>query len=144
MFYEEVTLEPPLFARIGLPHPLRTEGDIGGVGDIKRCVYSSGYLRKKITHYEPGRLLEFDVIEQVGVEDRSADLTRGSFAFEETSDGRTLLTLTTVYRPLLSARAAWRPFERSLAHVLHNHVIDGMVLEAPQAGRVLLAQAEPR
>ena len=71
MFYEEVDLEPPLFARIGLPHPLRTEGHIERVGDIKRCVYSSGYLRKRITRYEPGELVAFDVIEQVGVEDRS-------------------------------------------------------------------------
>jgi hypothetical protein len=126
MFYEEVDVEPPLYARIGLPHPLRTEGEMRAVGDVVRCVYSKGQLRKRITVFEPGRRLAFDVIEQTGVEDRSAELRRGSFDFETLGDGRTRVTLTTVYRPLLAARPAWRPFEQRLAHVLHEHVLDGM------------------
>lgn len=125
-FYEDVDLEPPLYARIGLPHPLRTEGPMQRVGDVTRCVYSTGYLRKRITTFEPGRELAFDVIEQVGIEDRSVELVRGSFRFEALPDGRTEVFLTTVYRPLLAARPAWRPFERRLAHVLHDHVLDGM------------------
>lgn len=138
-FYEEVELEPPLFARIGLPHPLRTEGHVDGVGDVKRCVYSTGFLRKRITRFEPGRKLAFEVIEQVGIEDRSVELLRGSFRFESLGDGRTRVTLKTVYRPLLAARTAWRPFERRLAHVLHAHVIDGMEQEHRRRG-IALAQ----
>lgn len=142
VFYEEVDLEPPAFARIGLPHPLRTEGRILGVGDVKRCVYSSGYLTKRITVHEPGRRLGFDVVEQVGIEDRSVELLRGSFEFEPLPDGRTLVTLTTVYRPLLAARSVWRPFEQSLAHVLHDHVLDGMELETRRERGVVLARAQ--
>jgi len=125
-FYEDVDIEPPLYARIGLPHPLRTEGPMRRVGDITRCVYSTGYLRKRITTFEPGHELAFDVVEQVGIEDRSVELVRGSFRFEARGDGRTEVSLTTVYRPLLAARPVWRPFEQRLAHVLHEHVLDGM------------------
>jgi hypothetical protein len=140
VFYEEVDFEPPLLARIGLPHPLRTEGRVTAVGDVKRCVYSTGHLRKRITAFEPGRRLAFDVIEQQGIEDRSVELVRGSFRFEPLGDGRTEVVLSTVYRPLLSARPAWRPFERRLARVLHDHVLDGMESEHRRA-RVLLARA---
>jgi hypothetical protein len=138
-FYEEVDLEPPLFARIGLPHPLRTEGPMTRVGDVTRCIYSTGFLKKRITSFEPGRELAFEVIEQKGVEDRSVELLRGSFRFEPLADGRTRVILSTVYRPLLAARPAWRPFERRLAQVLHEHVLDGMEHEHHRRG-VALAQ----
>ena len=128
VFYEEVPLPPPLLARLGIPHPLRTEGRVTRPGDVKLCVYSTGHLRKRITGYRPGRLLAFDVIEQRGVEDRSAELLSGSFRFEPLADGRTRVTLTTTYRPLLQARGVWRPFEVAVARVLHNHVLDGMEL----------------
>ncbi len=128
VFYEDVPLRPPLLARLGVPHPIRTAGHVAGPGDVRLCRYSSGHLRKRITAYQPGRLLAFDVIEQVGVEDHSAELISGSFRFEPLPNGWTEVVLTTTYRPLLQARWAWRPFERAVAHVLHEHVLDGMEL----------------
>jgi hypothetical protein len=126
VFYEEIGLEPPILTRIGLPYPLRTEGDANVVGGITRCVYSTGYLLKRITTLEPMRKLAFEVVEQHGVEDQSFELIRGSFEFEPAGEGRTQVVLETVYRPLLQARFYWRPFEERLAHVLHEYVLDGM------------------
>jgi hypothetical protein len=113
------------------------------VGDVVRCVYSEGQLRKRITVFEPGRRLAFDVIEQSGVEDRSAELRRGSFDFEALGDGRSRVTLTTVYRPLLTARTAWRPFEQQLAHVLHDHVLDGMQVADRHRRALQIASSSP-
>ena len=56
-------------------------------------------------------------------------LPRSPSSFTPLPDGRSEVTLSTTYRPLLAARPAWRPFERSLAHILHDHVLDGMELE---------------
>lgn len=126
VFYEEVPARPPALARIGLPRPLYTEGSAGAVGDLKRCVYSSGYLIKRITEHAPPRRLTFEVLEQHGVEDRSVELIDGGFELEPAGDGATRITLETRYRPLLQARLFWRPFEHRLAHVLHNHVLDGI------------------
>lgn len=131
VFYEEVGLEPPMLTRIGLPYPLRTEGDAHEVGAITRCVYSTGYLKKRITRFEPMRELAFDVIEQHGVEDQSFELVSGRFEFESIDEGRTRVVLETVYRPLLQARFYWRPFEERLAHVLHDYVLDGMSIQPP-------------
>lgn len=140
VFYEEVPMAPPLLARIGIPLPLGTEGRIARPGDVKLCRYSTGHLRKRVTDYRPARLLAFDVIEQVGVEDRSAELLRGSFRFAAAAGGGTEVTLTTTYRPLLQARLVWRPFERAVAHLLHEHVLDGMESVAA-GGPVLLADS---
>jgi hypothetical protein len=129
VFYEEVPARPPALARIGLPRPLYTEGNAGAAGDLKRCVYSTGYLLKRITIHRPPRRLAFEVIEQHGVEDHSVDLIDGGFELEPVGEGATRITLETRYRPLLQARLFWRPFEHRLAHVLHNHVLDGIAEE---------------
>lgn len=126
VFYEQIPQRRSLAALIGLPRPLYTIGEIGAVGDRKRCVYSSGHLVKLITEYLPGRLLRFDVVEQVGVEDRSIELLDGSFELAPLPNGTTRLTLTTRYRPLLQARPLWRPFERYFGTELHEHVLDAM------------------
>ena len=132
VFYEEITTPPPALARIGLPHPLYTRGTINAVGDRTTCVYDKGYLVKQVTHLERNRLLAFDVIEQVGIEDRSIKLIDGSFALEATDRG-TLITLTTRYRPLLAARVFWQPFEHSLTRVLHQHVLDAIEMGGAHA-----------
>ena len=126
VFYEEVGAAAPRLTRIVLPFPVGTEGKVDGVGDTKRCLYEGGYLVKRITDYRRGARFAFDVTEQVGVEDRSVVLIDGSFEFEELEPGRTLVTLTTRYRPLLQARSAWRPFEFAVVHALHDHVLDWM------------------
>jgi hypothetical protein len=143
VFYEEVRHEPPLLARIGLPHPLYTSGEIVAVGDTTKCVYNKGYLVKRITEYRPGELLSFEVVEQQGIEDRSVRLVSGSFEFERIAHGRTRVTLTTVYEPLLSARPVWRPFEIKIARALHDHVLTGIELEAGRTDRPLMARSSP-
>ena len=140
VFYEEVRHDPPWLARFGLPHPQFTSGHITGAGDVKTCVYSTGHLVKRISDYRPAELLAFDVIEQNGIEDRSIRLIRGSFRFESLGPGRTRVVLTTEYVPLLQARLVWRPFERRLAHMLHEHVLFGIELEAERRSVHLLAR----
>jgi hypothetical protein len=59
----------------------------------------------------------------------------GSFTFEaDTSDivqpHRIHCTLETTYRPHLSPRWCWRPFERYTVHTLHRHVLRGIAEEA--------------
>ena len=65
-----------------------TEGRVDGPGDTKRCVYESGHLVKRITDYQPGEPFGFDVIEQVGIEDRSAELHWGRAVSGKRSQSR--------------------------------------------------------
>lgn len=131
-FYEEVATAPPLLARIGLPMPLFTEGEVDGVGDVKRCVYEGGYLVKRITAYRPAESLVFEVVDQ-GILQHPIRLLDGRFDFAPAGPGRTRVTLTTRYVPQLEARAFWRPFEHRVTRVLHEHVLAGMAVDPPAA-----------
>ncbi len=137
LFYEEVRQPAPLIARIGIPRPLYTRGIVRAEGDVKTCVYDKGHLVKRIARYEPLRILTFQVIEQVGVEERSVQLRGGSFRFSPAGPGRTRVVLTTQYLPKLQARAMWQPWERAVVSALHDHVLDEMTRRAAQKREVL-------
>ncbi|MEX0652814.1 MAG: hypothetical protein WD534_02190 [Phycisphaeraceae bacterium] len=140
LFYEDVEHAPSVLLRLGLPRPLQTQGQVQGVGDVKVCIYDKGHLSKRITVHEVGRRLAFDVTQQVGIEDNSVRLVRGSFDFEPAGAGRTQVTLSTEYQPLLTPRWYWRPLEQMSAHALHGHVLEGM---SRRAGAEAGAGAEP-
>ena len=135
MFFEEVQHQPPLLLRLLLPRPLYTSGGTQYVGDIKYCVYSKGRLVKKITRRQEGRLLAFDVIEQVNIETKSVRLTAGEFRFQSLGPTETRVTLATEYQPLLGPRFAWRWAESWATHTLHRHVLEGMKRKAIEASR---------
>jgi hypothetical protein len=133
-FYEEVKHGPPPLFRIGMPRALYAVGRAAAVGDLKTCVYDKGRLTKRVTEVQPGRRLAFAVVEQ-GFERHSFTLTGGSFEFESVGGHpeRTRVTLTTSYRPHLSPRWCWRPFEEYTVRTLHRHVLRGMA-EAAEGG----------
>jgi hypothetical protein len=125
LFYEEVPRRPLWFLRIFLPRPIRTDGEKTRVGVIVRCTYDGGHLLKRITAVEPARFVRFDVLEQrLGVED-CVSMSQGSYEIRAAGDGSVVL-LTTHYHSHLRPRWLWRPLERSLAHRVHRHILDGM------------------
>jgi hypothetical protein len=124
-FYEEVPRRPGLALLLFLPRPIHSEGEKTKVGGTVRCQYEGGYLLKRITAAEPGRLLRFQVLEQhLGIEN-CVSMDEGSYDMRATVTGSEVL-LTTRYRGHLRPRALWRPFERLLAHRLHGHILEGM------------------
>ncbi|HEX4123984.1 MAG TPA: hypothetical protein VHY37_04595 [Tepidisphaeraceae bacterium] len=130
MFYEQVNLPAPWLLRYALPKPLYTIGSSWKVGDRKICVYTKGRLVKYITAVQAGRRLDFAVIEQTHIENRSVRLIGGSFIFTPIDADHTRITLSTRYEPLLSPRWAWRPFETLGMGTLHRFVLEGMAEKA--------------
>lgn len=128
-FYEDTTERPPTLLRIALPRPVRTLGEADTVGDRPRCIYDAGYIVKEVTRVEAPEHYAFRVIEQVGVEDHAVALVAGSFEISAPDGKHSRVVLTTTYRPKLSARIAWRPFERAVIKALHEHVLDAMFME---------------
>lgn len=134
-FYEDVCTElqndPPWLLRLSPSlRPVRVVGQARKVGDVQTCIYKRGRLSKQITKLEPGRRVEFIVVEQVDIEDDSVELLGGSFTFEPIADGRCRVTLETTYRPRLGPRSVWRPAESLTMQTLHRHVLRGIEEDA--------------
>jgi hypothetical protein len=122
MFYEQLDQRPPLLLRWLLPVPIRTVGDKSRVGDEVRCLYEGGYLIKRITTVEPGRVYAFDVIEQalaVG----GLQLGGGEYRLADGPAGDTVMTLSTRYASSRRPRWLWRPIEAAVCHAFHRHIL---------------------
>ena len=127
VFYEQIEHEPPFLLRLALPRPVGTTGGKAAVGDTSRCVYENGYLVKKITEREEGRLLGFRVIEQKIHFEHDLELREGSFRIDPgPGPGTSLVTLATTYRRLTYPAFIWQPAETLVLHTLHGHVLEGM------------------
>lgn len=141
-FYEEVRHKPPLILRIGLAHPLRTEGSSLRVGDRKTCIYNKGRLVKETTNVRAPELMEFNIIEQQIGYERDVRLTSGSFVLTPLTAESTRVTLTTTYQPLLGPRWAWAWSEAYAVHTLHSHVLEGMRRDAKSTGEAAASLIE--
>jgi hypothetical protein len=125
-FYEDTHGDPPRLLRIALPRPIATIGQADHVGDRPRCLYDKGYIIKEITAINRPSFYAFRVVKQVGVESHAVRLISGSFRLARIASHATRVTLTTRYRPKLTARFAWGPFERAVIRALHEHVLQHM------------------
>ncbi len=124
-FYEEVPSRPGALLRIGLPAPVRSEGDKLRVGGTVRCVYEGGYVLKRTTSTVPPSVLRFEVLEQrLGLE-RCLSLSDGVYEIRAVPGGCEV-ALTTRYRGHLRPRALFRPLERRMTHEIHGHILAGM------------------
>jgi hypothetical protein len=132
MFYEDVEHKAPWIIRTGLATPTTSTGDITADGSTRTCNYTTGRLVKQITRYDAPNRLDFDVIEQTNVYEHDAQLINGSFEFIPIDEHTTRIVLTTTYRPRLTPRFAWKPFEAYAVHGLHNHVLEGIEIKAEQ------------
>lgn len=126
LFYEEVEHESPALLRWVLPKPIRSEGSKAKVGNIVRCIYTSGHLSKRVTEIELGRKLAFDVVEQNVHFEHDVRLLDGSFEVIPLGGGRCRVVLMTRYERLIFPRWLWEASEHHVIHTLHRHVLEGM------------------
>lgn len=126
MFYEQVDTVPPLYLRLLLPVPIRTEGSKSSVGDEVRCLYRGGHLSKRVTAVEPGRRYAFEVFEQALDIGGGMRLLGGEYALQSLGADRTLVTATTRYRSTKWPRWLWRPLEAAVCHAFHRHILRAM------------------
>jgi hypothetical protein len=125
MFYEEIDSPPPLYLRLFLPVPIRTEGPKSAVGDETTCVYRDGHLLKRVTRIDAGRHYGFDVVEQnlaVG----GTILSGGCYALTELPGCGTEVAITTRYVSPRRPGWLWKPIEATVCHMFHRHLLSAM------------------
>ena len=96
------------FFRLGLPYPVETPPGADAVGKERLCVFSHGVVfRERVTVFEPGRRLVFDILEQPRDPELRGhlDTHQGEFELRDESDGTTTLIGRSTYT--LHTRPHW-------------------------------------
>ena len=132
MFYEEVEHDPPALLQLALPKPIGSNGRKDRVGEVVRCQYDRGYLVKRISRIEPGKVMEFEVLEQHLHFERDVTLTGGKLENVQQPGGSVQVQVTTNYERHLHPAWMWTPIEKEVVHTLHEHVLEGIRRAAEQ------------
>ncbi len=107
--FEPIKQEPQFWLfRAGLPNPTAATvtGYYNGAG--RKCIFSTGYaIGERISVFEPGKDLTFDIISQPRDPEmmNHLDLLKGQFLLKDNGDGTTTVTGTSWYR--LHVFPAW-------------------------------------
>jgi hypothetical protein len=126
MFYEEIRRPAPLFLRLLLPEPIRTEGSKFAVGSESRCVYRQGHLLKRVTGIVPGRRCRFEVADQRLAIVGGIRLEGGGYALSEHAGGTTRVELETRYVSSLHPRWLAGPIEAAVCRAFHRHILEAI------------------
>lgn len=131
----------PLF-RLGLAYPKEARIEGGGVGATRYCVFSTGAFVEPITHWEVGRRLAFDVVENPRPLDelsyRPVDpphldgylvARAGEFRLVELEDGRTRLEGSTWYEQRLRPEGYWVLWSDFVIGRIHARVLEHIKAE---------------
>lgn len=130
VFYEGIDSAPPLYLRLLLPAPIRTEGAKSAVGDVATCLYQGGYILKRVTRVDVDRLYEFTVDQQHLPIGGGIQLAGGSYALRDVGPGRTDLAITTRYSSGHQPRWLVAPVEAAVCHVFHRHLLRAIKTKA--------------
>ena len=87
--------------RAGMPSPVQSTVDGYCEGAGRKCIFSNGYVfDEKMTVYEPGKDLTFDITRQPRDPEIMGhiDILRGQFLLKDNGDGTTTLTGNSWYR----------------------------------------------
>jgi uncharacterized protein YndB with AHSA1/START domain len=134
--------DPPDFwlFRLGLPYPVQSTVSGQGVGAARRCVFSTDKVfEERITQWEPGRRLTFDVTAQPRDPEilGHARVRRGQFVLQDNHDGTTTLVGTSWYELYVYPSWYYDLWAKSIARQVHLRVMDHIkaLSETPQNKR---------
>jgi len=134
VFYEGIEEPPPLYLRLLLPRPIRTQGSKSAVGDQATCLYQGGHLLKRVTKIELHRQYEFTVVEQqLDVGGGGVRLSGGCYSLRELPTGRTELSIVTRYTSRNRPRWLVQPVEEVVCHLFHRHLLGAIKGKAESA-----------
>jgi len=121
--FDQVTGPQPLLMRLGLPIPQSCTMSGSGVGAERTCHFDSGFIRERVTRWQPPEHLEF-AIEEVQLPGRHwLGFEGATYALDRIDDGKTKVTRTTTVTSTLRPAIYWRVFERLGTRTEHEYIL---------------------
>ncbi len=126
MQFDQVNGATPLLMKMGLPIPQSCSTDGSGVGSMRVCHFDSGYIRERVTTWEPPYRLEL-AIEEVQLPGRHwLGFEQATYTLKPLEHGRTLVTRSTTITSMLRPAWYWRHFERLGARTEHEYILHSL------------------
>jgi len=136
--FPQITARPDWLFRAGVAYPLRSEMIGAGVGARRSCVLSTGVMDERVTAWEPGRRLEFDVLTVPPAMHEASVYggletphlkgyfvpQRGRFVLVPLPGGRTRLEGTSWYLHQIWPEWYWTPVTKWVVRGIHQRVLE--------------------
>jgi len=124
--FGDVNGSKPLLMRMGLPVPQSCSISGFGVGSERTCRFSSGFIRERVTEWNPPHRLVLDV-EEVQLPGRHwLGFQRATYTLERRSSGDTEITRTTTVTSTLRPAIYWRFFEHLGTETEHDYILKSL------------------
>ncbi len=121
--FDQVTGPQPLLMQLGLPVPESCTMSGSGVGAERTCHFDSGFIRERVTRWQPPEHLEFSV-EEVQLPGRHwLGFEGATYTLDRIDDGKTRVTRTTTVTSTLRPAIYWRVFERLGTRTEHDYIL---------------------
>lgn len=124
--FDDIDGPKPLLMRMGLPIPQSCSISGFGLGSERTCRFSSGFIRERVTEWNPPHRLELDV-EEVQLPGRHwLGFQRATYTLERLGAGDTKITRTTTVTSTLRPAFYWRFFERLGTETEHDYILNSL------------------
>jgi len=102
-----------------------------GVGAERTCRFNSGFIRERVTGWNPPEQLELNV-EEVSLPGRHwLGFQGATYTLQRIGTGRTRVTRTTIVTSTLRPAFYWSFFERLGAQAEHGYILESLKSKFP-------------
>ncbi|MCH2202552.1 MAG: hypothetical protein MK102_11325 [Fuerstiella sp.] len=132
--FDDIDGSTPLLMRMGLPIPQSCSTNGFGLGSERTCRFNSGFIRERVTAWNPPHRLELDV-EEVQLPGRHwLGFQQATYTLERHGVSGTKLTRATTVTSTLRPAFYWRFFERLGTETEHNYILNSLKTKSLTVG----------
>ena len=112
--------------KLDLPVPFKCILEKEEVGALRICYFEGGRIVERVTVFEPGKLLQMDVIDYELTGRDWLGFKEAIYKFDSLGTNSTKLTRITTYTSKLLPRIYWNRFEKIGVSQEHNYVFENI------------------
>lgn len=116
----------PFLMRLDLPVPNKCILEEEEVGALRICYFEGGRIVEEVTAFEPGELLQMDVVDYELTGRKWLGFKEAIYEFDSMAPNKTKMTRITTYTSELYPRVYWRPLENIGVSQEHDYVFQNL------------------
>ena len=124
---DEITGKKPLLLQLGLPVPQYCTIEGSGVGAIRTCFFDQGYIKERISVWDPPRRLVMSIVEVTLPGRDWLQFIDASYELSAVDERQTRIRRTTQIASVLRPRVYWKRLEALAMQAEHEYLFNGIV-----------------